>query len=95
MNFDRRSLRLNTELGVLIDSPELARQVIARFNAIAQPANAYVPMLAPPDASGKQTLVWRTEEDGKLVELTSEPMGDLMKGVKTNLLTLLPLDAEL
>jgi hypothetical protein len=49
-------------------------------------------MLTPPDASGKQTLVWRTEEDGKLVELTSEPMGDLMKGVKTNLLTLLPLD---
>ena len=92
MNLDRRSLRLNTELGVLIDSPELARQVIARFNAIAQPANAYVPTLAPPDASGKQTLVWRTEEGGKLVELTSEPMGDLMKGVKTNLLTLLPLD---
>jgi putative cardiolipin synthase len=92
MNFDRRSLRLNTELGVLIDSPELARQVIARFNAIAQPANAYVPTLTPPDASGKQTLVWRTEEGGKLVELTSEPMGDLMKGVKTNLLTLLPLD---
>lgn len=92
MNFDRRSLRLNTELGVLIDSPELARQVIARFNAIAQPANAYVPTLTPADASGKQTLFWRTEEGGKLVELTSEPMGDLMKGVKTNLLTLLPLD---
>ena len=92
MNFDRRSLRLNTELGVLIDSPELARQVIARFNAIAQPANAYVPMLTPPDATGKQTLVWRTEEGGKLVELKTEPMGDLIKGVKTELLTLLPLD---
>jgi putative cardiolipin synthase len=91
MNFDRRSLRLNTELGVLIDSPELARQVIARFNAIAQPANSYVPILTT-DASGKQTLIWRTEEGGKLIELTTEPMGDLMKGVKADLLTLLPLD---
>ena len=83
--------RLNTELGVLIESPELARQVIARFNAIAQPANSYVPVLVT-DASGKQTLIWRTEEGGKLIELTTEPMGDLMKGVKVDLLTLLPLD---
>jgi cardiolipin synthase C len=92
MNFDRRSLRLNTELGVLIDSPELARQVTARFNAIALPANSYVPALTVADASGRQTLIWRTEEDGKLVELKTEPMGDLMKGVKSNLLALLPLD---
>ena len=92
MNFDRRSLRLNTELGVLIDSPALARQVIARFNAIAQPANCYVPTLTGADASGRQALIWRTEEGGKLVELKSEPMGNLMKGVKTDLLKLLPLD---
>ncbi len=92
MNFDRRSLRLNTELGVLIESPELARQVIARFNAIAQPANSYVPTLSSADGNGKQTLFWRTEEDGKRVELQSEPNGDIMKGIKTDLLTLLPLD---
>ena len=35
-----RSLNLNTEIGLMIDSPELARQVVARFDAIAQPANA-------------------------------------------------------
>jgi len=92
MNFDRRSLRLNTELGVLIDSPELARQVTARFNAIALPANSYVPALTAADASGRQALIWRTEEDGTPVDLKSEPMGDLMKGLKVDLLTLLPLD---
>lgn len=91
MNFDRRSLRLNTELGVLIESPELARQVIARFNAIAQPANSYVPVLTT-DVNGKQTLVWRTEENGKRVELQSEPNADVLKGIKTDLLALLPLD---
>ena len=51
-----------------------------------------MPVLTSADASGKQTLMWRTEEGGKLVELKSEPMGDLMKGVKSELLTLLPLD---
>jgi putative cardiolipin synthase len=92
MNFDRRSLRLNTELGVLIDSPELARQVLARFDAIAQPANSYVPTLAGANASGRRALVWHTEEGGKLVELNSEPMADSMRGVESDLLALLPLD---
>ena len=34
----------------------------------------------------------RAWEGGKLIELKTEPMGDLMKGVKAELLTLLPLD---
>src|SRR6185369_11868110 len=38
MNFDQRSLHLNTELGLIIESPELAQQVAARFESIAQPA---------------------------------------------------------
>src|SRR4029077_18515558 len=47
MNFDRRSLRINTEIGLIIDSPELARQIATRFEAIAQPANSYQLALAP------------------------------------------------
>jgi putative cardiolipin synthase len=92
MNFDSRSLRLNTEVGLLIDSPELAQQVGSRFDAIAQPANCYVPTLGPPDASGKRHLVWRTEENGKMVELTAEPSSDLLRSVQIELLSLLPID---
>jgi putative cardiolipin synthase len=92
MNFDYRSLRLNTEVGLLIDSPELARQVAQRFDAIAQPANCYIPQLGAPDASGKRQLTWRTEENGKNTELTAEPMGDILRGIQTELLSLLPID---
>jgi cardiolipin synthase C len=92
MNFDRRSLRLNTELGILIDSPELARKLVERFDAIAQPANSYVPALISATAGGKPALVWRTKEGGKAVELAIEPSSDLMKGIKVDLLSLLPLD---
>ncbi|HTR59140.1 MAG TPA: phospholipase D family protein [Casimicrobiaceae bacterium] len=92
MNFDARSLRLNTEVGLLIDSPELTKQVSDRFDAIAQPANCYIPTLGQLDASGKRKLVWKTEENGKMVELTAEPSSDLLRSVQTELLSLLPID---
>jgi putative cardiolipin synthase len=92
MNFDYRSLRLNTEIGLLIDSPELAQKVSERFDAMTQPANCYIPTLGATDALGKPKLTWKTEEDGKLVELTNEPSGDAMRGLEANLLTLLPID---
>jgi putative cardiolipin synthase len=40
MNFDQRSKQLNTEIGLIIDSPELARQTAARFDSLTQPASA-------------------------------------------------------
>ena len=92
MNFDRRSLRLNTEAGLLIDSPQLARQLGARFDAIAQPANSYVLALGAPDVTGHRPLIWRTEESGRIVESEIEPMGSLLRGVKAEMLTLLPID---
>ena len=92
MNFDARSLRLNTEVGLLIDSPELTKQVSDRFDALAQPANCYIPTLGTPDATGKRPLVWKTEENGKMVELTAEPSHDLLRGVQAELLSLLPID---
>jgi putative cardiolipin synthase len=92
MNFDYRSLKLNTEIGVLIDSPELALQAAKRFDSIAQPANCYIPHLSPPDALGHRQLVWRTEENGRAVELATEPAGNLSRGLQANLLSLLPLD---
>jgi hypothetical protein len=49
-------------------------------------------MLGPPDATGKRQLIWKTEENGKMVELTAEPSRDLLRGVQTELLSLLPVD---
>jgi putative cardiolipin synthase len=39
MNFDRRSRFLNTEIGLIIDSPELSAQTVSRFDAMTQPAS--------------------------------------------------------
>ena len=94
MNLDARSMNLNTEVGLIIDSPELAAQTAARFEAMTQPANAYLLALRP-QAHGKSQLVWRTQEGGKEVEYVREPSRGLWRRIVVRLLRLAPLDNEL
>jgi putative cardiolipin synthase len=94
MNFDQRSMNLNTEIGLIIDSPELAEQTATRFEAMTQPANAYLLALRP-QAHGKPRLVWRTQEAGKDVEYVREPSRSPWRRFAVRLLRLLPLDSEL
>jgi len=95
MNFDQRSMHLNTEIGLIIDSPELARQTAARFEAMVSAPNSYELTLLPRDGGGSPRLVWRTEEDGKAVEYDREPARSEGQRLEVNLLSLLPLDGEL
>jgi len=95
MNFDERSRNLNTELGVLLDSPELAKEIAERFEAAAQPANSYVLALGPQGAMGKPTLIWRTEENGAAVTYDTEPRVDPWRRLKVQMLTLLPIENQL
>ena len=92
MNLDQRSLHLNTEIGLIIESPELARQIAQRFAQITQPANSYVLMLGPADGFGRRSLVWRTLEDGKPVDYDQEPAVSFWLRLKVDMYSLLPLD---
>ncbi len=92
MNLDQRSLYLNTEIGLIIDSPELARQIALRFENIAQPANSYVLLLSKADGFGQRHLVWRTLENGVPVDFDEEPAVTLWQRVQVDMLSLLPLD---
>jgi putative cardiolipin synthase len=94
MNFDERSMHLNTELGLIIDSPVLAQQAAQRFDAMVQPANAYEVVLRR-DTGAAPTLIWHTQEGGLPVEYTSEPARSDRQRIKANFLSLLPLDPEL
>lgn len=95
MNFDQRSMRLNTEIGLIIDSPELARQTAARFESMARPANSYVLALRPDGTGGSPHLLWRTQIDGKVVEYDRAPARSAGQRAKANFFSLLPLDNEL
>jgi cardiolipin synthase C len=95
MNFDQRSMHLNTEIGLIIDSPALAQQMAARFEAMVQPVNAYKVELRPGDATTRPGLVWRTQEGGKAIAYDPEPARNDAQRRKVKLLSLLPMDREL
>ena len=88
-------MHLNTEIGLIIDSPELAQQVAARFEAMVQPANSYMLALRPNDTGVAPSLVWRTQEDGKEVEYETEPARSDWQRIKVNILSVLAVDKEL
>jgi len=96
MNFDQRSMHLNTEIGLIIDSPEPAQQLAARFDGMVQPVNCYALALIPAVAGGSSPgFVWRTQEDGEAVEYVTEPARSDWQRNSVKMLSLLPLDKEL
>ena len=93
-NFDRRSLHLNTEIGLMIDSPQLAQQVIARFDTIANPANSFVLALHE-DGAGAPRIEWKSVKDGKPVVYATEPGDDRWREFLVDLYGLLPIEDQL
>jgi putative cardiolipin synthase len=95
MNFDQRSMHLNTEIGLIIDSPELARQAATRFEAMTSAPNSYEVKLLPGKEGGSPRLAWLTEEGGSPVQYDKEPARGDGQRMSVFFLSLLPLDSEL
>jgi putative cardiolipin synthase len=94
MNYDQRSKHINTEIGLIIDSSELAQETARRFDAMVKPAECYiVGLIETPGKSPR--LVWRTEVAARMVEYMREPARSGWQRLKVKLLALLPLDREL
>ena len=73
LNLDPRSVLWNTEVGVLIDSPELAREVHRLTLEGTSPALSYEVRLIEHD--GTTRMVWIAEDEGRQRILTREPGG--------------------
>jgi cardiolipin synthase C len=95
MNFDQRSKHLNTEIGLIIDSPELAQQTVTRFDRMVQPDNVYALGWREATDGVPAHLVWTTREDGKAVEYTREPARSSWQRFDLKFLSWLPIDREL
>jgi putative cardiolipin synthase len=94
MNFDQRSKRLNTEIGLVIYSAALARQTAVRFDALVQPDNAYHVELSDAGRDDR-ALLWKTRESGADTIHTTEPARSAWQRFKVKVLSWLPLDREL
>jgi putative cardiolipin synthase len=92
LNMDRRSKLLNTEMGVVVDSPLLAKAVEEFFATATSPANAYHLTLG---GKGGEGMHWEYIENGKPVETDHEPNASLLRHAKVLLMKLLPIDSLL
>lgn len=95
MNFDQRSMHLNTEVGLIIDSPVLAQQIAARFDAMVQPVNSYRLELQQSGTGGTPRIVWHTQEGAKAADYATEPARSAWQRLQVKLLSLLSMDREL
>ncbi|NML47091.1 phospholipase D family protein [Ramlibacter sp. G-1-2-2] len=89
-NFDPRSARLNTELGLIIDSPALARELVEVFDRRI-PMNSWQLRLAP--ATG--ALLWVDQASDPPQVLATEPLTSWGQRATVWFLELLPIESLL
>ena len=85
-NLDPRSARLNTEMGVVIQSPELAQTLQQQLHQQAQHEAYHVTL----DANGKTQ--WHDPDHPKQPPYTTEPQASLFKRALSKLLSWLPIE---
>ena len=88
-NWNQRSVNLDTELGVIIHSPEIATQLVERVGA-ALPEVAYEVFL-----NEKNKLRWRGLEDGVEVIRTKEPQTGFWHRFNAGFLRMMPIKSQL
>jgi putative cardiolipin synthase len=89
MNFDPRSVKLNTEMGVIVDSPGLADAIEQFFARATAPENAYRVEID----DGR--LRWTGKDDGKAVEFDHDPGASRWQRAKLRVLRVLPIEGLL
>ena len=94
-NLDPRSSMLNTEVGLLIFSPELAEQVIAYMDIGLEPGNSYRVELEKENQDDSGDLVWISEEKGKEVHKTSDPQSGFWRPVSAWFISLFPIEEHI
>jgi len=89
-NLDPRSANINTEVGLYVESPELAAQVLEYMDEGVRPENSYRVLL---DEDGD--LYWVTEVDGEEVRYYEEPETTFGQRFMSGFIMLLPIEHQL
>lgn len=90
LNLDPRSVDLNTELGVVVDSEALAAEVAGSLELATSPAHSWRVSL---DEDGD--LLWESSEGGVSVRRHSEPDTSAWQRFKTWCLGWLPIESQI
>lgn len=89
MNLDPRSIKQNSEMGLFIDSPAFAREVLTDLNGGIRD---YTYRL---DLEGADRLRWRYEQPEQITVKTREPGATFWKQLVVGITALLPVEQQL
>jgi putative cardiolipin synthase len=89
-NLDPRSTVLNTEIGVMIDSPEIAREVAVLMDEGVSPGSAFHVTLGKND-----DLAWTAETNGTKVEYDKDPETSIWQRFMVGVVGMLPIEGQL
>jgi len=95
LNLDPRSIERNTETGLVIDSPELGRELGALLDRVMAPDLSYEVILRNGVDSSSNALEWRAVEGGNNVSFQKEPGLNWFKRFKFKCLGLLPIESQI
>ena len=88
MNLDPRSVDINTEDGLIVESPALAKALLAIFADAAKPVHSYQVRLDP-----KGAVYWQaTGADGQIIRYDHAPETTWWRRFKVNMGGLLPIE---
>ena len=89
-NLDPRSINLNTEIGLLVYSEELATQVAELIDEVIQPENSWQVVL-----DDEVELVWQGSVNGISVIHNNDPEAGGWRKFKTFIFSMLPIEKHL
>lgn len=89
-NFDPRSRHLNTETGLLIESPALAERILAGMERDFQPQYSWKLALETDPQTQARSLTWTGEREGRPLLLRSDPDASLWRRLEAGMYSLVP-----
>lgn len=93
LNLDPRSVVENTEVGVVIDTPEIAKSMVDWFDQNVQRVAFQVTL--EDDGDGGEQLRWSGYDEGERLVFDVEPHTHIWQRIGVNLMRLLPIDSQL
>ena len=89
-NLDPRSAQINTEAGLYVESPEIARQVIDYMDEGVSPHNAYRVLV-----DDDRKLRWMIDVDGERISYAKDPNSTWFQRLIAAFIRLLPVEQQL
>ena len=93
MNMDQRSKLLNTEMGVIVDCPDLAAEVVKFFTKATDPEVAFKVVLK--QSPVRPSMEWVAKNNGEEKIFDDEPGATRARRIQVTLLRMLPIEGLL